>query len=325
MSNTSLDNNNQSYTLPDNSDIESPILSKVEISNIIIIPSFNLSTILQRSQTISKSLKKFASSLQIDINTEVSIDGFSVQVVEINTETPSNIYINNYKPLCIIKCNKVTTYFIDQYIFSVLTNPYDFEREYQIPSIFIEPGKKGFAVEDLTNSIIAERLEADVINKFTFCVNELYNDTEMNYIQKRLRKRKVRSLVICITAGFIILAMVLFAIVFNELLFDDDQGTGFWIKLIFFFIFLVILVYLLVRNLIYMAFVYPQLEKYEILSHRATVVDTLQECLETWNRYVFIPKNLFVTIPLNFQYLHVILDLTKEIRIQNHSIGNDSN
>jgi hypothetical protein len=307
-------------------DLDTHILPNND-KNRTILQCKSISSILKNStnpSSLSPSLKIFLDSLKIDYNPEVNHSySEEIQVVEIQKSVPIYTYINSYNPFIIIKCNRITTYYVDNYMFSLLTHPEQFEEEYGIRSVIIKHRNKQFSLNDDVRLRLGDKIDISTFEEFINRVSNIYKG-EAHRTTEKLHFKRIMIYVL-ISGCFLILVvfMLVMAFVFDQLLFDYDEGLGFWIKLVLFVLLLILLLYFCIRNLINALYVEPQIRKFNRLMNMVQSYPQLQDFLETWNKYVFVPKGLYVYIPLNIKYIHVILDLGKEIKFQNHAVNNE--
>jgi hypothetical protein len=288
-----------------------------------ILTSFNLSSIKKDQSTVTKSFQKIFNNLTINANPEydINITTENTQQIEVSLEEPYETHFSDHNPLIIIRCKKVTTYYVDNYMFSVLTHPESFEQDFGVPSVFIKPRCNGYNIKDFSSTIIGERLDTPTLNRFVENLNEIYITEEIKEISELHVKKVARHLII--SAVFLVVAILLFVLAFtiDDLLFKTDGGVAeFWIKLVFFLLILLLILYFFFKYMNRALIVEPQNKRFNVLNSRVENYENIQDYLDNWNKYIFLEKKFYVSIPLNFEYVHVVLDITKDVRIKNHNL-----
>jgi hypothetical protein len=314
-------------TLTLKADSEAPFLTRMSSNerNLTLIPNLSLSTIINKnSSSISTSLKQFFKTHNIDYNTThpMSRDtpGSYHQSLIIEIEKPIKTYINTYKHLIIIKCNRVTTYYVNNYVFSALTNPERFEADFKIPNLVFKPRlKTGFSINDTTCTQLSSKFDPNVIRKFFESVNAFMLSKSNQEVKEHNNNARRYYLITGLVLFALFAGLTISAFIFDDVIFDSD-GVGLWVKIILFLLLLIVLFYFILRNFFNAFYVQGELLKFNLLEDRVKIYPDVNECLEIWNKFVFLPEKIYVVIPVSFDYMQFIFDATKEIKIENHVI-----
>jgi hypothetical protein len=282
-----------------------------------ILPTIEISSIIKNQSTFSESFKKFI-GIEFNINLQQLIQ--EISVVRIKRDVLIKTYQHKTKPFAFKSCKNITTYFIDLYIFSVYTNPKVVTEEYGIPSIFITPTVLGFNLNNIPEDFIC--LDRSTLVEFIGGINKLYLDEGTIEIQRKYRRRKIFGLAIVASSLVVAVLLIVLGVVFHGLVFGGFYNNilGFWIKMVIFVVIIALMIYLSFRNFRQVYYKQPPLKEYNILSSRVHTYLKLEEYMEIWNKFIFLPRKVFVTIPLNFQYLHIMLDISKEVKFEHHNL-----
>jgi hypothetical protein len=282
-----------------------------------MLPTVDLSSIIKLPNTFSNSIKNFFIGIDININPEYSNEEICVKVIKKNTAITT--YIHESKPYAFKKCKNITTYFVNLYLFSVYTDPIAVSKAYNMPSIFLTPHANGF---DHANLVQDFGLDRSTIREFFDGINKMYLDEHIVAIDKSYQKKKSLGLFLLISSTFLVVLLVVLGFAFHDLCFSTDHW-GFWIKLAMFIFINFLLIYIFLRNVKDLIYIQPELKKYNVLSWRVQSYPMLEEYIEIWNKYIFIPRKVFVTVPPNYQYIHFLLDITTEVKLEHHILTDE--
>jgi hypothetical protein len=294
-------------------------LSKGEARRFTVLQQLDLSEIAKNtSSDVGVSVKNILPRFQID-NTNIEEFPKERKVVVIKKRNPIRVYQHTNRPLAIVKCQNITTYFIDLYVFSLYTDPVKILHDHNVPSVIVKPGKNGFDSHALLGQV-GLQLDKPTIMEFVNNINKMYKSDRIVTLDERFAKRRLLGLFITLSSLALIIALIILCINFNDVFFSTED-MGFWLKLALFIIVLLLLGYFCLKNFLNVFKVLPRNKEYNELSIRVTVYPELEDFLETWNKFIFIPKKLFVTVPPNFEYIHFLLDISNEVKLEHHTVN----
>jgi hypothetical protein len=241
----------------------------------------------------------------------------AIESVTIPRTQPFYRLSSSYKPFSIIRCRNITTYVLNKCIFSVLTNPKQTAQEYQLQSFFIFPKDDVYNSSELNEKLIRYQVSSIDLFRFIEGVNDFSNDEKIHEINASFANKKLKNILVGVVLFVLILSILLISIFWDTFL-PELEGVSFIIQFLTFILLILVLSFLKIKMFINAYYKIPQLKTYSVLSHKYEKRMKLNEFVDNWNKTVFMPKALLVSIPITIEYIHVVLDPTKEIQVEHH-------
>jgi hypothetical protein len=303
-------------------------------STLSIVDGFTLKEIVRDLKAINDSdtpeiLKCYISPITTHKSSIISSGDISLRKssifgkrILIHKDEPNYFTNSSIKSYSIIQCPKITTYYVDNYIFSNFTNPSAIQKFYDFKSFFIHQKDRLFNVADFIGNEITGKFDFNVLNTFLVGLNNLLNSSRVVEI---VTKYKRKSLINILLIHLVLLVMVLTFILVFIYDFEILQALKINYLILFLVMFLLLLLFvsLLVR-LFFQVFSIPQSRDYIILQYRLESLSTLKDYIDSWNRTVFLPKFTLISVPVNLKYIHVLLEPI-EILLEHHEYNNLNN
>lgn len=244
----------------------------------------------------------------------------SVVQVTIPKEMPTLKFVSIYKPLLVVKCNRITTCYIDNYIFSLFSHPKDTENIEDIRLFVMSPSNCNYDVNDLLKNEEIAKIDNESLAEFLKWINKRLNNTEFLHLLKKHNKKSTKNLIVFIS----LIAFLLFLLIILFILgmqFFEMSTARFWVTFAISFIIIFIFGFYCVKYYLKNRRKYKELKLYNTIKHRLGSFEEIEDYLEVWNVNVFVPNGIFVTCPVTLEYLQFSLDVSKELLLEHHEIS----
>ena len=165
-------------------------------------------------------------------------------------------------------------------------------------------------------------LDRNKFQKFLEETNNVFHSDEFNSINTKFSKSRCLNFAGSILCILFIIGLITLSLVLNLFSFDENSESGIpaWIVLLGFSLLFAIFIILAIRFLIRGLITLHSIKKYDILMYHVNNFSNLEVLLEKWNVDLFIPNGIYVSCPVNLEYLQFNLDPFKDIELENHEL-----
>jgi hypothetical protein len=276
--------------------------------------------------TISKHGNSIAKLHQMMENNE---NNYESKLIFNKNSPPDSIYKSKYNNYHIIKCNLITTIFVDNFIFSLFTNPSQVEK---INCLFLENKNLNFKVnEEFLNILKNKKFSLDYAKNIEFIagVNDMFNTSDYIQINSDFYRKKLKNIIYCVLVSFIFLLLGFVNFKYNFFLLnetDDDDtiptsSNKFkWILFSIVSLVLVLLFFLIIRFIFKIVIKLKDKKQYELLKYHVKQFNNLEEYFQTWNVNYFLQNEVYVTSPATLDYIQFNFHPFQEIELQHHEL-----
>ena len=215
----------------------------------------------------------------------------------------------------IAKSSIVTTYVINDMMYSQFTNPKDIQSDQRVRVFILErdtnDDKLIYDINDILSTLCMESENAKNVNDFLTGMNNFFNDNSYLQIKNKNHRNKLFLLISIIFFLFIVISTVSYI---TYTIFVSSFTTMSLLSsstLIVLFILLSLYQYNSLKNIhIYSTF--------NIISYMVMNYATYVNYVESWNRSIFLSNRIRVSIPLTIDYILFNLDLYQDIKIKHN-------
>ena len=212
-----------------------------------------------------------------------------------------------------VKCKNITTYWINGFGFSFLTNilldPVHF---------FLLLTGKGFNISTWNENLTRNKVSRDKMEEFINQVNRESN-IEVNIVKGKKHiflKRFITLLFFFISLVLLIVSLIL--VIQNEKKAKPDETT----KFVNVFLLPIAIVSMTMFLPIFILYMQRRRKEFEITKNIITI-SGMDNLINNWNTQYFIQNGLYVIVPRNLIYLHFVLDTNLKVTLQNHCFPDD--
>jgi hypothetical protein len=239
---------------------------------------------------------------------------------------PLKIFVSKKLHYLYIRCEIITTYFINSYVFSLFTDPKEIENSKEVNCKFLlsstkdkNPKYDRFNYNDIN----FDNLDVLKLTQFIKELNSFFHSPGYVNIFRKNYKRKV--IYYSIFTLMIISFILIIVISCVEGLFDKATGReyNFWLIVIAIFILEAILLYSSIRLFFYAFSVLNEIRKYEIFLFHLKDYHNIEAFFAKWNFEFFLLNGVFVTCPLNLEYIQFNFDPSNEIVLEHHDVNEE--
>jgi len=200
-----------------------------------------------------------------------------------------------------VVCDNVTTMWINRFGFSFLTKPSNDENNFFLPL----HREEGFQItdwsEDKTKNLITRELMTNFVDQF--------NDT--SEIVKILKYRSPKRVLLWFLPLIILILFCAYLMHYRDPYEIKDIA-------ICLFVCVVLSMLVLVRYLAKMG-TWERDENMEILE----LLPKIGPFISHWNENLFLPRGLYVIVPLNLRYIQFVLDRKVKFTLKDHAFPED--
>jgi hypothetical protein len=233
-------------------------------------------------------------------------------------DEPTYKFKSNTKPYSIIQCKKLTTYYIDNHIFSNFTTPENVDNCYNFKSLFLYPKPDGFDICDfIVNQRVAD-IDLEVLKIFLVGLNSLYNNKYITILRLKYNRKFQYYVILALIDIFIMFGIFAFIFIYDTEIIEI-LNINFLILFLIMFMFLLIFAAILIRLFLKGLLALPHSRDYYILQYRLQTLTQLENYVNSWNKTVFLQKNMLISIPVNYKYIHILLEPV-ELLLEHHGI-----
>lgn len=249
---------------------------------------------------------------------------FKLNKVVFETQDPNYFYLSKKSNYGIIKCNVITTYFVDNYVFSHFTNFSEIEETSNGNYLFLQSKKKSrkmFTIDPdfITKFNSRSTYDEDKFSDFLNGVNINFVSEEYGKITQKYKYLKIKSLTLIIFLILLISIISILAFGFDFFMTLNSESIC-----VLVFIFTLIILFLLLgftlRYVLYICIYYNNMEFYEKLQFHISKAKEVEQYFADWNKDYFINKGLIVSTPVNLDYILINFNAMEEIELANHEI-----
>jgi hypothetical protein len=253
----------------------------------------------------------------------------STQKIIFQREAPTAFFVSKYREFCAIKCNIITTYFIQNFIFSLFTNPKSIEKFEGCRMKFFLANVNAKEHEDFFNSheiifgenIIQPSLDQKILHSFICEVNSFFKDPEFIKIHQAIKKKKLIFYILTLVLTIAFILIISLSAAFGVFQSDDGENpTKYWIVIIIIFAVEAILLYVILRAFLFAFVITNEILRYDILNYHLKNFHNIEATFLKWNEQFFLKNNIFVSCPVNLEYLQFNLEPTKEVVLEHHEL-----
>lgn len=250
---------------------------------------------------------------------------------------PTNYFLSKYSSYCIIKCEIITTFFLDNYVWSIFSNPKLKEKDSNMRVRFVILNKKNMQFEvdehtvdnlELDDNLLQKNIDRGKFKEFILGVEKFFTKPDFLLILKNNKRKKVVNLSKCFLCLILMVCIIIFSImdkIFNYAVSEpsvaDEDNSNFWLKILFFILFIGILILLIVKYLYCAIVEVAQLKLSQILDYHVKNFKNVEEYFENWNVEFWIPHGISVGCPVSLDYIQFNLDPFIDIELQHHEIS----
>jgi hypothetical protein len=262
---------------------------------------------------------------------EEKIKQLSFKKITYKRKKPIYYFLSKYRSYCIIKCELITTFFLDNYVWSIFTNPKLKEKDGKICCKYVVLNKKKLEFEideytidnlDLDDNLVQKKIDRFKFKEFIIGVNQIFRKQEFLNILKKFKKKKILGLSKCCVC-FVIMKCIIFFSIINHF-FKSSEGEDnniFWFKILGFILFIAVIILLFIKNLYSALVETSQMKKFEVLEFHVKNFNNIEEYFEKWNIEFWIPSGICISCPVSLDYIQFSLDPFIDIELQHHEIG----
>ena len=215
----------------------------------------------------------------------------------------------------IAKSSVVTTYVINDMMYSQFTNPNDIQSDRRVRVFILErdanDDKFIYDINDILSTLCMESENAKNVNDFLTGMNKFFDDSTYLQIKNKNHRNKLLLLISIIFFLFIVISTISYI---TYTIFVSSFTTMSLLSsstLILLFIFLSLYQYNSLKNIhIYSTF--------NIVSYMVMNYSTYVNYVESWNRSIFFSNRIRVSIPLTIDYILFNLDPYQYIKIKHN-------
>jgi hypothetical protein len=211
-----------------------------------------------------------------------------------------------------VKCKVITTCFIENNIFSYFTNPDVVDRNFGLNSLFIFPGFNGFNIEDFFEKLQNSKELIIFVNN----LNEYFNDKEITQIRNIFKAKILKRILLSILLLTILVIFFILVFIYDEYI-NEQLGISNIVIILTILILLTLVLFIIIQLLISAIVKLPQNRDFLILKQRLKNQEQLETFITEWNNRLFKPNQMKVFIPVNFKYIHLLLDPV-DIYLEHH-------
>lgn len=145
-------------------------------------------------------------------NSEKLREEFSeIETITVKKNKPETFFLSKMRDFCKIKCNVITTYFVDNVVFSQFTNPKSIKEVFPIVCYFFIPNTLQYNIEEICEKVNIEKLQ---LSEFIEGVNSLISNDKITEFYSDSYKRKRNKITYAVLCILLILVGIYLAIHF---------------------------------------------------------------------------------------------------------------
>jgi hypothetical protein len=246
---------------------------------------------------------------------------------------PFNYFLSKYRSYCIVKCEVITTFFVDNYVWSMFTNPKQRENDENISCRYLIINKETFEFEvnsftvdnlDLDDNLVKKPIDRTKFMEFMQGINQVFRKNEFFEILENFKNKRLIYLLLCLVLFIIMISLTVFAFMNNFFApaNDPEDISVLWMCIIFFSVALAALILLFIKFLYSAIVETSQIKQYRILEFHVKNFNEIENYFEKWNVDLWIPNGIYVSCPVTLEYIQFSLDPFRDIELQHHEIGN---
>jgi hypothetical protein len=178
-----------------------------------------------------------------------------------------------------------------------------------------------FRKTDFDLKLKAYALSLNKFKQFLDCINDVINCDEFLKIDKNFSRSRFFNFAGSIICLFLIIGFIILSINLNLFSPDETSLSGFlpaWVLLLGFSLIVAVLIILGIRFLVRGLLTVHSIKKYDTLMFHINNFSSLESFFEKWNVDLFIPYGIYVSCPVNLEYLQFNMDPFKDIELENH-------
>jgi hypothetical protein len=168
--------------------------------------------------------------------------------------------------------------------------------------------------------IIYSKINKDIVAEFLKDINECLYPKELNDIRQNMDESRSKALAIILLLLLFNCMIIVLSIFYEFINMQDILAGKFIWRYIILIIFSTVSIFIITKLANSYFNIIPQSNEYEVLRFRLNNYYMVDKCLNDWNNKLFSKRwnNILVSIPVNLEYIHFIINQEKEIQLEHH-------
>jgi hypothetical protein len=239
---------------------------------------------------------------------------------------PISYFLSKENNFGIIKCENITTYFVDSFMFSQFTSPKNIEKDSQVNCMFLVKDKeKNLFILDQDsmaqlNYRAKKDLQRDRVSEFIHELNFIMNESKYLEILKKFKCSKINYSLICFFLLFVIISLFIVGLKYDFFLPEEIQIKWSYVYYVILLVCEFFLIYFFFKLILHTFFIIENIRLYEILKYHLDRFDFVEKFFTEWNMKYFIDEGIFLTAPATIDYLQFNFSPEQEIELEHHDI-----
>lgn len=283
-----------------------------------------ISHFMSTSQRANNSIFQLNKMLYVEPDKEKDKKVFNIVIFD--KKKPYSYFLSKESNFGVIKCENITTFFVDKFMFSQFTSPKNIEKDNRVNCMFLEKDREKnlfFLDKDSMaelNFKSKKDLQRDRVSEFIHELNFLMNESNYLVVLKKFQCKKINYSLVCFFLLFIIISLFIVGIKYDFFLPEEIQIKWSYVYYVILLICEFLLIYYFFKLFFHTFFVIENIRLYEIQKYHLDKFEFVEKFFTEWNMKYFIDEGIFLTAPPTIDYLQFNFNPEQEIELEHHDI-----